>query len=66
MAVGYGLGNDVRDAYTFLMNDYQDRDNVYLLGFSSGAYTARAVCSLLRMCRLIGPATIRWCPTPCG
>jgi uncharacterized protein (DUF2235 family) len=55
MGVGYGLGNDVRDAYTFLMNNYQDRDNVYLFGFSRGAYTARAVCSLLRMYGLIQP-----------
>ena len=53
MAVGYGLANDVRDAYTFLMNNYQDRDSVYLFGFSRGAYTARAVCSLLRMYGLI-------------
>jgi uncharacterized protein (DUF2235 family) len=53
MAVGYGLSNDVRDAYTFLMNNYEDMDNVYLFGFSRGAYTARAVCSLLRMYGLI-------------
>jgi len=55
MAVGYGLSSDVRDAYTFLMNNYQDGDNVFLFGFSRGAYTARAVCSLLRMYGLIRP-----------
>src|SRR6516225_1852858 len=55
MAVGYGLSNDIRDVYTFLMNNYEDMDNVYLFGFSRGAYTARAVCSLLRMYGLIHP-----------
>jgi uncharacterized protein (DUF2235 family) len=53
MAIGYGLGNDIRDAYTFLMNNFEDKDSVYLFGFSRGAYTARAVCSLLRMYGLI-------------
>jgi len=59
MAVGYGLSNDIADAYTFLMNNYEDngedKDKVYLFGFSRGAYTARAVCSLLRMYGLIHP-----------
>jgi uncharacterized protein (DUF2235 family) len=53
--VGYGLANDIRDAYTFLMNHYEDHDSVYLFGFSRGAYTVRAVCSLLTMYGLIRP-----------
>jgi uncharacterized protein (DUF2235 family) len=55
MAMGYGLSNDVRDAYIFLMNNYQENDQVYLFGFSRGSYTARAVCSLLAMYGLIYP-----------
>jgi uncharacterized protein (DUF2235 family) len=55
MALGYGLANDIRDAYTFLMNNYEDGDKVYLFGFSRGAYTARCVCSLLAMYGLIRP-----------
>jgi uncharacterized protein (DUF2235 family) len=55
LALGYGLSNDIRDAYTFLMNSYQDGDRVYLFGFSRGAYTARSVCSLLAMYGLIRP-----------
>jgi uncharacterized protein (DUF2235 family) len=54
-ATGYGLSNDIRDAYVFLMNNFQDDDKVYLFGFSRGAYTARAVCSLLTMYGLIHP-----------
>jgi uncharacterized protein (DUF2235 family) len=55
MAVGYGLSADICDAYTFLMNNCQDDDKVFFFGFSRGAYTARAVCSLLHMYGLIWP-----------
>jgi uncharacterized protein (DUF2235 family) len=53
MAIGYGLADDIRDAYTFLMDHYEDGDRVFLFGFSRGAYTVRAVCSLLKMYGLL-------------
>src|SRR5581483_9080737 len=52
-AMGYGLANDLRDAYVFLMNHFQPGDRVFLFGFSRGAYTARAVASLLHMYGLL-------------
>jgi len=52
-AFGYGLETDIRDAYVFLMNNFEEGDRVFLFGFSRGAYTARAVASLLRMYGLI-------------
>jgi uncharacterized protein (DUF2235 family) len=55
MAIGYGLSNDIRDVYVFLMNHYERNDRVFLFGFSRGAYTVRAVCSLLHMVGLIRP-----------
>src|SRR4029079_9397170 len=54
MAIGYGLASDVRDAYIFLMNNFEEGDRLFLFGFSRGAYTARAVASLLHMYGLIG------------
>jgi uncharacterized protein (DUF2235 family) len=53
MAFGYGLEADIRDAYVFLMNNFEEGDRVFLFGFSRGAYTVRAVASLLRMYGLI-------------
>jgi uncharacterized protein (DUF2235 family) len=53
LAIGYGLEADVRDAYVFLMNYFQEGDRLFLFGFSRGAYTARAVASLLHMYGLI-------------
>jgi uncharacterized protein (DUF2235 family) len=52
-AFGYGLESDIRDVYIFLMNNFAECDRVFLFGFSRGAYTARAVASLLRMYGLI-------------
>lgn len=49
MAFGYGLQADIRDAYIFLMQNFEEGDKVFLFGFSRGAYTARAVTSLLHM-----------------
>lgn len=54
-AIGYGLSNDIRDAYVFLMQNYVPGDKVFLFGFSRGAYTVRAVASLLKMYGLIRP-----------
>ncbi len=55
MGLGYGLASDIRDVYTYLVNRYEDGDSLYLFGFSRGAYTARAVCSMLAMYGLIRP-----------
>ncbi|KQT21361.1 MULTISPECIES: DUF2235 domain-containing protein [unclassified Bradyrhizobium] len=53
LAFGSGLESDVRDAYVFLMNNFQPDDRLYMFGFSRGAYTARAVASLLCMYGLL-------------
>jgi uncharacterized protein (DUF2235 family) len=52
-AFGYGLPSDIRDAYVFLMNSFESGDRLFMFGFSRGAYTVRAVASLLRMYGLI-------------
>ncbi len=52
-AVGFGLEADIRDAYVFLMRNYKPGDKVYMFGFSRGAFTVRAVASLLRLYGLI-------------
>jgi len=52
-AIGYGLEADVRDAYAFVMRNFQPDDRLFLFGFSRGAYTVRVVASLLHMYGLI-------------
>jgi uncharacterized protein (DUF2235 family) len=53
LALGYGLDRDIRDAYVYLMDQFEPGDQVYLFGFSRGAYTVRAVASLLHMYGLL-------------
>ena len=47
LAFGAGFKANVLDAYRYLMESYSDGDRVYLIGFSRGAYTVRALAGLL-------------------
>jgi uncharacterized protein (DUF2235 family) len=53
LAFGYGISDNVADAYQFLMNTYVPGDDIYLFGFSRGAYTARCLCGMLRAVGLL-------------
>jgi uncharacterized protein (DUF2235 family) len=52
-AFGEGLSRNVRDAYRFLVNNYDAGDEVYVFGFSRGAYTARSLGGLIDFCGLL-------------
>jgi uncharacterized protein (DUF2235 family) len=54
-AFGYGLSENIADAYQFLMRNYEPGDRIYVFGFSRGAYTARALCGMLYILGLITP-----------
>jgi uncharacterized protein (DUF2235 family) len=53
LAFGYGVSDNVADAYQFLMRTFRSGDAVYIFGFSRGAYTARALCGLLHLVGLL-------------
>jgi uncharacterized protein (DUF2235 family) len=55
LAFGYGLSENIADAYRCLMHTWQPGDRLYIFGFSRGAYTARALCGLLQMFGLLSP-----------
>jgi len=46
-AVGEGLMEHVREVYGFIVHNYAQGDEIYLIGFSRGAYTARSVSGLI-------------------
>ena len=50
---GYGLSQNIRNAYQFLAEQYQPEDDLFLFGFSRGAYTARSLAGLIRNCGLL-------------
>ncbi|UJB30484.1 DUF2235 domain-containing protein [Chromobacterium sp. Beijing] len=47
-ATGLGFKNRVALAYDFLLTHYQAGDEIYLFGFSRGAYAARVLASMLQ------------------
>lgn len=53
LAFGYGISDNVADAYQFLMKTFEPEDQLYVFGFSRGAYTARALCGMLHALGLL-------------
>lgn len=46
-AFGKGLEDNVLDGYRFLANNYEPDDEIFIFGFSRGAYTARTLAGLV-------------------
>jgi len=55
LATGYGLDDNILAAYAFLINNYEDDDDIYLFGFSRGAYTVRVLAALIHKIGLLAP-----------
>jgi uncharacterized protein (DUF2235 family) len=58
LATGYGLDANVLDAYRFLCTNYQAGDQIWLFGFSRGAYTVRVLAAFVYVIGLLKPAQI--------
>lgn len=52
-ATGYGLDENILDAYKFIIWNYEQGDEIYLFGFSRGAYTARSLAGMIRKVGLV-------------
>jgi uncharacterized protein (DUF2235 family) len=50
---GDGLSASVRNGYRFLAQNYAPGDEIFLFGFSRGAYAARSLAGMLRCCGLV-------------
>ncbi|KAL1835095.1 hypothetical protein VTK73DRAFT_6285 [Phialemonium thermophilum] len=53
---GTGLDKDIREAYNVLCTNYVDGDDIVLVGFSRGAFTARSVADMVASVGLLTPA----------
>ena len=49
-ALGAGIDDNVIDCYEKIISYYEPGDRVILIGFSRGAYTARAVANVMNLC----------------
>lgn len=51
-AFGLGLYQKIKDGYTKISHVYEQDDEVFLFGFSRGAYTARSIAGMIAACGL--------------
>lgn len=50
---GYGLNDEIIRAYEWLIDCYNSGDDIFIFGFSRGAYTARSLSGLIGKCGLL-------------
>ena len=62
MATGYGMDRNIKDAYQFIVENAErpdangdGGDNIYIFGFSRGAYSARVLAGFIHALGLIEP-----------
>ncbi len=66
LATGWGLDENVKQAYKFIVENYDDgktgktgqRDQIYIFGFSRGAYSARVLAGFINAVGLIAPRNL--------
>jgi uncharacterized protein (DUF2235 family) len=66
LAFGTGLKTNLSEAYTYLLQNFEAGDRLFLFGFSRGAYTARALVGLLNAVGLLRPGSENLVPYAVG
>jgi uncharacterized protein (DUF2235 family) len=61
-ALGRGLDRKIEAAYRFLVLNYEPGDDIYIFGFSRGAYTARSLCGMIRKCGILTRSKLSMVP----
>jgi hypothetical protein len=56
-AFGVGLSENVQQGYAWLMQNYEAEDEIFIFGFSRGAFTARSLAGVIARCGLLKPGT---------
>jgi uncharacterized protein (DUF2235 family) len=50
---GYGIDEEIIDAYAWLIQNFDEGDEIFIFGFSRGAYTARSLSGLICKCGIL-------------
>lgn len=61
-AFGTGLYSNIEEAYWHLAFNYEPGDEIYIFGFSRGAFTARSLAGLIRSCGIPTQDNLRRIP----
>lgn len=52
-ATGVGVDDNIRSAYQYIAQNYVPGDEIYLFGFSRGAFTVRSLVGLITACGIL-------------
>jgi uncharacterized protein (DUF2235 family) len=63
LAFGRGVYENMAESYLFLMRHYRPGDEVFIFGFSRGAFTARSVAGLVNLFGILQPHMEGMLPT---
>lgn len=63
LAFGRGVYENMVESYQFLMTHYRPGDQIFVFGFSRGAFTARSVAGLVNQFGLLQPHMVSLLPT---
>ncbi len=61
-ATGYGISDNIRSVYRFLANNYNEGDDIFVFGFSRGAYSARSLIGMIECSGLLKKADMEFVP----
>ncbi|KAA9134177.1 DUF2235 domain-containing protein [Marinihelvus fidelis] len=50
---GVGIDKNIMDCYRFIVHNFDEGDELFLFGFSRGAYTARSLAGFIRNCGVL-------------
>ena len=59
---GLGLSANILECYRFLSDNYQENDDIYLFGFSRGAFTSRSLCGFIDKVGIVTKADVYYLP----
>ncbi|RCS23067.1 DUF2235 domain-containing protein [Phyllobacterium salinisoli] len=60
LLTGYGLDDDVLEAYRFVATHYTEGDHIFLFGFSRGAYSVRVLAGFMHLLGLLRPDQLNY------
>lgn len=59
---GFGISKNIMDSYRFLSHNYRPGDELYMFGFSRGAYTSRSLVGLIDRIGLVQKNDVFYLP----
>ena len=59
-SVGDGIDRNIQQLYTFLALNYDEGDEIYMFGYSRGAYTVRSLAGLIYDAGLVRRDQVQW------